>query len=38
MAALDVDPAQATEVLGSIGLAADRAAAELAADTMEATA
>jgi DNA-binding MarR family transcriptional regulator len=38
MAALEVDPAHATEVLGSIGLAADRATAELAADTMEATA
>ena len=38
MAALDVDPAQATDVLGSIGRAADQATAELAADSVEATA
>jgi DNA-binding MarR family transcriptional regulator len=38
MAALDVDPAQATDVLGSIGRAADQASADLAADSVEATA
>jgi hypothetical protein len=38
MSVLQVDPAEATEMLGSIGRAADRAAADLAADSVEATA
>ena len=38
MAALDVRGAKATDVLASIGRAAERAAADLAADSVEATA
>ena len=38
MAALEVDPTRASEVLASIGRAADRAAADLGADSVGATA
>lgn len=38
MSALEVDEVEALDVLASIGRAADTAAAELAADTIEATA
>ncbi len=38
MAALEVDETEATDVLASIGRAADRAAADLATDSVEATA
>jgi DNA-binding MarR family transcriptional regulator len=38
MAALEVDPEHATEILASIGRAADRAAADLGADSVGATA